>query len=161
MLIYLIGLPGAGKTTIGKEIAKEFNYQFIDLDEEIEKSFGLDIPTIFETRGEDYFREVEQLELYKTFQLKDTIISCGGGTPCFFDNIEQINIHGKSIYLKINPDTILKRLSEQEIQNRPLFKKDSLNDLLKKRELFYNKASFIVDSNNLINTTKDIIEKLN
>ena len=142
MLVYLIGLPGVGKTTIGKELAQKLTYSFVDLDDEIEKSTGLTVTNIFETRGEDYFREIEQLVLHKTFSLTNAIIATGGGTPCFFDNMELLNQNGISIYLEANPKDIVDRISSTEIKKRPLFKPETLKELLEKRKRFYEKASF-------------------
>lgn len=145
MLIYLIGLPGVGKSTIGKELAKQLSYNFIDLDDEIEKSTGLEITTIFNQRGEQYFREIETLELQKTLTLKNYIIATGGGTPCFDSNMEFMNSKGKTIYLKAEPKQIFDRLTYSEVKKRPLFDKDialvDLQQLYTERNLFYSQAN--------------------
>ena len=161
MLIYLIGLPGVGKTTIGKQLAESLHYNFIDLDDEIEKSIGLNIPEIFNTRGEKYFREIEKLALHKTFNFTQTVVACGGGTPCFFDNLTQINKNGKSIYLKASSLEINSRLPLSELEKRPLFKTNSLDELLKKRKTFYEKATFnfLVSSKNIIDNILQSISK--
>lgn len=152
MLIYLIGLPGVGKSTLGKQLAKKLSYQFIDLDNQIEETLSLSISTIFTEKGENYFREVESLELEKTFKKENCIISTGGGTPCFNNNIEKINAKGVSIYLKVEPEDIYDRLSNSELKKRPLFKDQNsllkLQQLLSKREIYYNKASFTTDAFN-------------
>lgn len=148
MLVYLVGLPGVGKTTLGKLLSKKINYNFIDLDLEIENSIGITIPEIFESRGENYFREIEQLELQKTTLIKNTVISTGGGTPCFFDNMDVMNKNGVTIYLESTPEYILERLSHEDIDIRPLLNSNSLHELLSKRELVYKKSkhSVLIDN---------------
>ena len=156
MLFYLVGMPSCGKSTLGKILANNFNFDFIDLDTEIEKSEKCTISEIFEQKGEDYFRIIEKNRLTETFAIsKDTIISCGGGIPCFYDNIDAINCFGISIYIKTSPEILFKRLSESKngITNRPLINQDTeLLELLRtktlNREKFYNKSKFTVNTDN-------------
>ena len=98
---------------------------FIDLDELIETSEQKSIPEIFASIGEDGFRKLEQTYLHKTVNYTNTIISCGGGTPCFFDNITWMKTHGKVIYLKVSQEILFERLSKEKKQ-RPLI--NSLSD---------------------------------
>ena len=87
MRIYLIGLPGSGKTTLGKQVAKALNLTFIDMDEKIEQTEGKSISEIFSKEGEAYFRDIERAMLHQVAQEENCIISTGGGAPCFFDNM--------------------------------------------------------------------------
>ena len=89
--IILIGYMGAGKTTIGKALAKELNVQFYDLDWYITSRMRKTVAQIFDERGEEGFREIEKNMLHEVAEFEDVIISCGGGTPCFFDNIDYMN----------------------------------------------------------------------
>ena len=141
MIIYLIGMSGVGKTTIGKQIASQINYQFIDLDSTIESSTKLSISEIFDTHGEKYFRKKEQEELHKTFTFQNAFIATGGGIPFFYNNMDLMNQKGKTVYLKLNPLVIYDRFSNNDKLTRPLLKKVrriSLN-YSKKEKIFINK----------------------
>jgi len=166
MIIYLIGYMGSGKTTVGKKLSRALNYAFVDLDQQIENSQGQSIGDLFEEKGEEAFRKIEQEELHKTFELENTVVSLGGGTPCFFDNLEQINRHGKSVYLKLSAVSLASRL--QNAKNpRPLLQGLSDGELfefvqqqLGEREQFYNRTHFIIkgeslDISNLIKMIKE------
>lgn len=128
MRIYLLGFMGSGKTRLGKELAQLMHFSFIDLDQLIVKQEGRSINQIFETEGEAYFRILEKETLHKTSLYKDTIISTGGGTPCFYDNINWINAHGTSIFLDVNHEILCDRLWRGR-QKRPLIKKLSRTEL--------------------------------
>jgi shikimate kinase len=156
---------GSGKTTIGKKLAKKLNYQFVDLDELIENKSGISIAEYFEEIGEDKFRILERDTLRETFQLQSAIISTGGGAPCFFSNLEEINTHGMSIYLKTDVDLLISRLKGATNQ-RPLIKSMNSEELkvyLKKltiiREEFYLKAKLVVNAKDL--TAEKLVLKLN
>lgn len=151
MLIYLIGYMGCGKTTLGKRLAKRLGFDFVDLDEKIETQTGKTIRELFEIDGEEAFRLMEKEVLQQTFQLNDVVISTGGGVPVFFDNMEQINTHGTSIYIKLSPKSLVNRLQNGKNQ-RPLIKDKTDEELLlfiekalEQREPFYEKANLIVD----------------
>ena len=155
MNIYLIGYMGSGKTTVGKKLARLMNFAFVDLDRQIENSENLSIDEIFEAKGEDVFRELERKALHQTFDLKNTVISLGGGTPCFFDNLEQINNHGIGVYLKLSATSLAYRLQQSKTP-RPLIK--SLSDgalfeyvqqQLGERERFYNRTHIIMKGENI------------
>lgn len=159
MKIYLTGLPGSGKTTLGKQLAKALNLNFLDLDEEIEKVENRTIPTIFETEGEDYFRKVEQQELHKTTTIKNTVISTGGGAPCFFDNADFINSNGTSIFIDVSPKEIAKRVSKGP-NNRPLLNgvnslEYEINTKRSQRISYYSKATHILTGDRL--QVKDLL----
>ena len=156
---------GSGKTTIGKKLAKKLNYQFVDLDELIEKKSGISIAEYFEIHGEEDFRILEQEALRETFLLQSAVISTGGGTSCFFSNLEEINTHGISIYLKTDVDLLISRLKGATNQ-RPLIKSMNSEELrvyLKKltieREEFYLKANLVVNAKDL--TAEKLVLKLN
>ena len=153
MTFFLIGFMGSGKTYWGKIWASMYSFTFIDLDEVIEKKEGKSIADIFDIKGENYFREIEAEALRSFDDLENTIVACGGGTPCFYENIEWMNDIGTTIYLFSTAQEILQRvLSEQD--KRPLIKKMNKGELLffieqklKERENFYNSAGITVASN--------------
>lgn len=150
--IYLIGFMGVGKSTIGKKLAYKLNFNFVDIDELFENKYKVSIHTFFEKYGEKLFRELENKLLHDTFIYDNTVISTGGGTPCYFNAINDINNHGTSIYLKMSAEALVNRL-ENAIRPRPLIKsrsrdeiKNDVENLLTKREQFYNKANIIYDA---------------
>lgn len=154
-IIYLIGFMGSGKSTIGKQLSKKINYSFVDLDRLIEKDNGMSISEIFETKGEAEFRKLEHNALKKVSQLQHTIIACGGGTPCFYDNMTLMKESGLTIYIKLSPKMLADRLSQSKTP-RPLLKNKSreellsyVKDLLEKREDHYHQAGYTVLGKNL------------
>lgn len=154
-ILFLIGFMGSGKTHWGKIWATKAQLNFIDLDIEIEHAVGLSVAQIFETYGEDFFRTKETEVLQGLNLTQPTIVACGGGTPCFNNNLAWMNTRGKTIYLKTSPPTILQRvLLEQD--KRPLLKKMNTAELqffieqkLKEREVFYKEASICLAENEL------------
>jgi shikimate kinase len=88
MVFYLLGMPGTGKSSIGKNVAKMLDFNFIDLDKMIEKKSDSSIAEIWQNFGEDYFRNLESKTLKEISALQNTLVSCGGGTPCYFENIK-------------------------------------------------------------------------
>ena len=168
MKIYLIGLPSSGKTTLGKQLAQAIGSEFIDMDDLIEHKEGQKIPSIFAQKGEEYFRKIEREVLVQMVDLIDNnqIISTGGGVPCFFDNMEKMNDDGITIYLKVSPKELVKRLSGTGTASRPLLqgKKDlelenEITYKLKERDQYYTQAKHLLDGdrlhvNDLINLVK-------
>lgn len=155
MLIYLIGFMGSGKTTAGKKLATQLGYKFVDLDLLIEEKYKITIPDIFDRFDEKAFRIIEHETLQETISFQDTIISTGGGTPCFYNNMEIINANGISVYLKLHPKSIQKRLLESK-KKRPLILNKTSDELyefiqikLNERELFYQKAKYTIKAENL------------
>jgi shikimate kinase len=155
MIVYLIGYMGSGKTTVGKKLSRVLAYDFLDLDQQIENVIGQSIAEFFEQNGEESFREIERKELHKTFQLQNTVVSLGGGTPCFFDNLDHINQHGKSVYLKLSAVSLASRLQQSKTP-RPLIKDLSDGELfefvqqqLGERERFYNRTHLLIKGENL------------
>ena len=98
--IFLIGYMGTGKSTLGRAVARLGDIRFIDLDHYIEGRFHRSVSQLFEERGEDGFRKVEQAMLHEVGEFEDVIIACGGGTPCFFDNMDYMNSRGLTILLE-------------------------------------------------------------
>ena len=158
--IILIGYMGSGKTTVGKALSKETGMMFYDLDWYIESRMRKTVSQIFAEKGEEGFRKIEYNLLHEVAEFEDVIISCGGGTPCFFDNMDYLNQQGDVVYLKATPETLYKHLLMAKIE-RPLLKDKSPEELiayitehLKEREPFYGKARHILDVNVLDNYDK-------
>jgi shikimate kinase len=146
-------MPASGKTTLGRYLAELINYDCIDLDKEIEIQQGATIAEIFERKGEDEFRKMEQRILQQSFAWQQKVIATGGGMPCFFDNMEQIKENGFSIFLSVNPQELQNRIRRQTHIQRPIFeaKTDAelLEDLiqrLEKRQIFYKQANMMVSA---------------
>jgi shikimate kinase len=144
---------GSGKTTVGKALSKETGMMFYDLDWYIESRMRKSVSQIFAERGEEGFRKIEYNMLHEVAEFEDVIISCGGGTPCFFDNMDYLNQQGDVVYLKATPETLYKHLLMAKIE-RPLLKGKSSEELiayitehLKERSPFYEKARHILDVN--------------
>lgn len=149
--IILIGYMGAGKTTVGKALAKELGIIFYDLDWYIESRMRKSVSQIFAERGEEGFRKIEHNMLHEVAEFEDVIISCGGGTPCFFDNMDYLNQQGQVVYLKADPEVLYKHLLMGKGE-RPLLKNKTPEELitfireqLEKREPYYTKAHYTVD----------------
>jgi shikimate kinase len=144
---------GSGKTTVGKALSKETGMMFYDLDWYIESRMRKSVSQIFAERGEEGFRKIEYNMLHEVAEFEDVIISCGGGTPCFFDNMDYLNQQGDVVYLKATPETLYKHLLMAKME-RPLLKGKSSEELiayitehLKERSQFYEKARHILDVN--------------
>ena len=151
--IILVGYMGSGKTTVGKALSKATGMMFYDLDWYIESRMRKSVSQIFAERGEEGFRKIEYNMLHEVAEFEDVIISCGGGTPCFFDNMDYLNQQGDVVYLKATPETLYKHLLMAKME-RPLLKGKSSEELiayitehLKERSQFYEKARHILDVN--------------
>lgn len=145
---------GAGKTTIGYQLSRALSMPFIDLDQYIIDQEKQSVQEIFEQYGEDHFRELEKKALHSTFKVSNAIISTGGGLPCFFNNIDQMNKNGMTFYLKLPQEVILKRLIKS-MRERPLVKdkteeelKETIHNLFESRRKYYEKAHYSVDAAN-------------
>jgi len=152
--VYLIGFMGSGKTTWGKKLAKALDVPFIDLDHELVEKIGMSIPAYFSLHGEAQFRLLEQETLHAS-QNREGIISTGGGTPCYFDNMDWLLDNGTVLYLKHSPKSLWNRLSNSDIHKRPALMGLQGDDLLhfieeklEEREPFYNRAHIQVDQIN-------------
>lgn len=108
--IIIIGYMGAGKTTLGRTVARALGLPFYDLDRYIENRMHRSIAEIFAQQGEEAFRRMEKAMLHEVAEFEDVVISCGGGTPCFFDNMAYMNRQGQTLYLKASTDVILAHL---------------------------------------------------
>ena len=158
--IILIGYMGAGKTTVGKALSKELGIIFYDLDWYIESRMRKSVSQIFAERGEEGFRKIEYNMLHEVAEFENVIISCGGGTPCFFDNMDYLNQQGQVVYLKADPEVLYKHLLMAKVE-RPLLKNKTPEELitfireqLEKREPYYSKARYTLDVNLLDNYEK-------
>ena len=146
--IFLTGYMGSGKTTLGRALAADLNVQFIDLDHYIEQRYRKTIAQLFAENGEDGFRAIERRMLHEVGEFEDVIISTGGGTPCFFDNIEFMNAQGTTIYLDVPVERLFIRLCIAR-SKRPLIKDKDDEELrafiieqLEKRAPHYSKAQY-------------------
>lgn len=140
-------MMSSGKTTLGKKLAKALNYQFVDLDKLIEKDQGMEISSIFATQGEAYFREVESRILKETARQKGIVLASGGGTPCFFDNIDVIKAMGVSIFLDVPAEDLAKRIENHGKDDRPILSGatslvDTLRSRITDRLPYYSQADF-------------------
>ena len=158
--IFLIGLPASGKSTFGKSIAEALGLKHVDLDQAIEAKTNKSISAIFKLYGEKYFREIERDILHGLLDRSNTeIISCGGGTPCFYDNMSRMNAEGLTIFLDIPVDVIVKQAVENH--NRPLLKDKNLEETLmqlrSERIKYYQQANLIINETHAI---EEIIKKI-
>lgn len=151
---------GAGKTTVGKVLAKELGLQFYDLDWYIESRMHKTVPQIFAEKGEEGFRTIERNMLHEAAEFEDVVLSCGGGTPCFFDNIDYMNLQGDTVYLKATPEVLFSHLKMGRVE-RPILKNktpDELKEFIKtqlsQREPYYLKAKHVLDVSLLDNYEK-------
>ncbi len=158
--IILIGYMGAGKTTVGKALAAELGVPFYDLDWYITMRYRRSVPEIFAERGEEGFRELERRMLHEAAEFENIVLSCGGGTPCFFDNMEYMNSLADTVYLKATPDVLAMHLRMGK-GKRPLLEGKSPEELeayiqesLAGREKFYNQAKFTLDVSLLDSSVK-------
>lgn len=158
--IIIVGYMGSGKTTVGKDLAKDLKMTFYDLDWYIENRMHKTVSQLFTEKGEEGFRIIEHNMLHEVAEFEDVIISCGGGTPCFFDNMEYMNRQGDTVFLKATPEVLYGHLKMGKT-DRPLLKNKSAEEMqafikeqLAKREPFYNKAKYTLDVNLLDNYEK-------
>ena len=158
--IFLIGYMGCGKSTMGRAVSALTGVPFIDLDNYIEQRFHLTVKEIFAQRGEDGFRDVERRMLQEVADFEDVIVACGGGTPCFFDNMEYMNTHGTTVFLNTPIDRLHSRLMRGR-HKRPLIADKDDEDLmtfikeaLAKRMDHYSKAQISFSSERLENKSE-------
>lgn len=151
MNIYLLGYMGSGKSTVGQQVALLLKMKFIDFDRYLEAGEGKTITQIFDGEGEERFRKLEHDYLKKVINEKNALVSLGGGTPCFFNNMEIINASGTSIYLELDVDSLVKRLSNAR-NKRPLIRDLNETELkyfietnLEKRKPIYTQAHIHVN----------------
>jgi shikimate kinase len=145
---------GSGKTTIGKVLANELGYSFIDMDTYIEHKMFQSVSQIFSEKGEKEFRLIEQSALHEIAEFENVVISTGGGAPCFFNNMDYMNARGLTVYLQLTPSELANRLENSHANKRPLIANRKgqellqfIEDGLSKREAFYQKAALTVNAN--------------
>ena len=149
--IYLVGMPGSGKSTVGRLVAEKLGLDFYDLDTEIEKAQGRAIAEIFSEDGEDVFRKIEAETLINTITNNSSIVmAAGGGTPCFYDGMKVMNESGITVYLETPIELLISRTKRK--QHRPLLSEnhaEKLKLLLSTRQNCYLQANHIVNTADL------------
>ncbi|MDB5202446.1 MAG: shikimate kinase [Ferruginibacter sp.] len=163
MRIFLLGFMGSGKSYWGHRWSLQYDIPYYDLDLEIENETQLSITEIFESKGEDYFRRAEADALRKMGLITNGVIACGGGTPCFHENMNWINAHGESIFLDAAPAFLLENIKKEK-GRRPLIDVENENELLffiekklKERMPFYTKAKHRLQAKEITVTSLDNI----
>ena len=153
--IFLTGYMGSGKSSSGKTLASQLGYKFIDLDKFIEQEYKMTIPEIFSSKGEKEFRAMEHNALKKVIEMENIVVACGGGTPCYYSNMELMNNNGTTVYLKMSADSLVNRLMNAK-EKRPLTVNKDEKQLrefvtrqLEKREDTYHQAQFTVKAKDL------------
>lgn len=151
MKIYLIGFMGSGKSHVGRQLSRQMNLPFIDLDDYLEAKAGRSISNIFATEGEAAFRKLEQDCIQELSQASSAVIATGGGTPCFFDNMKCMKTTGLTVYLK-TPVSILAERLQAETAHRPLLAGkteaelvDFIEGKLAERAAYYEAASVVFE----------------
>ncbi|MBQ8593889.1 MAG: shikimate kinase [Bacteroidaceae bacterium] len=170
--LIIVGYMGSGKTTLGKWLAKKLKLEFIDLDWYIEARYHKTISELFAQRGEEGFRQIEKNMLHEVAEFENVIISAGGGTPCFFDNMQYMNRQAETIYLQATTETLLTHLNMGK-STRPLVAgkteeelKEFIETSLAKRAAFYEQAHIIFEPGPLTNdelvetATNALIQKI-
>lgn len=155
--IFLVGYMGSGKTTLGKAYARVNALEFIDLDWYIEERMHKMVSELFAERGEEGFRELERKMLHEVGEFEDIMVACGGGTPCFYDNMDYMNGVGDTVFLDVSPEVLFRRLKIAKAK-RPLLAgktdaelMDFIVKALEKRLPFYTRASFRFNAEELEN----------
>lgn len=158
--IWLIGMPGAGKSTYGKRLARSLGHAFVDLDHEIVLGQGMEIANIFHVHGEPEFRRLER-EMVQRYCAGSpgVVIATGGGTPCFFNNMERMNSCGVTVFLDTPLDILVNRLRQKT--GRPMFdeKEDTrirIEALWKERRAYYKQANICVQAGDIADIKKQI-----
>lgn len=151
MRIYLVGYMASGKTWLGQELALATGLEFVDIDDLFENRFRITISDFFGKYGEELFRKLEHEILEGTLELGNVVIATGGGTPCFYNNMDLILSSGKSVYLRMDLTELIDRIQTIK-KKRPLLMnlessglKDFVRDQLQEREQYYLKADWVFD----------------
>ena len=159
MKIYLVGFMGAGKTTVGRELAARAEVPFFDLDDLIQSAEKMSIKEIFSQHGEPYFRKRERDLLRSTRNLEVAVVATGGGTFTFDENIQFIQSEGLSVYLSA-PFTLLRSRIDDKAGERPLFRDDlSTHELYANRIKFYRMSDITIEVRE-DETPSEIVERL-
>jgi len=152
MRIFLIGFMGSGKTYWGRKLSEKLGIRFFDLDEQVEEQAGKSIVEIFDADGEEKFRLLEKEVLHIITESHDSfVMACGGGSPCYFNNIDYMNRQGTTVWINTPLDVIYQRLYD-EMDKRPLIRKfttDQLKNFIGRkfadRRIYYEQASVFID----------------
>lgn len=158
--IIIIGYMGAGKTTVGRTLAAELGIEFYDLDWYIESRMRKTVKQLFDEVGEEGFRKIEHNMLHEVAEFENVVISCGGGTPCFFDNMAYMNQQGDTVYLKASPEILYKHLKMGKSVRPLLLNKTPeevqvfITEQLANREPYYSRAKYTVNVNLMDNHDK-------
>lgn len=155
--IFLVGMPGCGKSSVGKVLAERLGYAFLDLDTLVEERENLLVAQIFELHGQEYFRKAEAQALRSVQNQKDgMVLATGGGAPCFHGNMAFMVQHGVTVYLQVSPEALVSRLTAMDLQVRPLLRDKTseallcyLSETLAGREAFYQQAVITVAAGTL------------
>lgn len=166
MRVFLIGFMGSGKTHWGKQLAAKLKIPFYDLDEVIVEKEERSVTEIFAECGEEYFRVLEKDTLESLIDDNESmVLSCGGGTPCFFNNIETMKKYGVTVWLNTHAEVILQRLMKEK-SSRPLLKNIADEDMksyiirkLNERRMYYEQADVVLDNENSI-TMNEFIQTI-
>ena len=156
----IIGYMGAGKTTVGRALAAELGIEFYDLDWYIESRMRKTVKQLFDEVGEEGFRKIEHNMLHEVAEFENVVISCGGGTPCFFDNMAYMNQQGDTVYLKASPEILYKHLKMGKSVRPLLLNKTPeevqvfITEQLANREPYYSRAKYTVNVNLMDNHDK-------
>ena len=158
--IIIIGYMGAGKTTVGRALAAELGIEFYDLDWYIASRMRKTVKQLFDEVGEEGFRKIEHNMLHEVAEFENVVISCGGGTPCFFDNMAYMNQQGDTVYLKASPEILYKHLKMGKSVRPLLLNKTPeevqvfITEQLANREPYYSRAKYTVNVNLMDNHDK-------
>ena len=162
-LIFFTGFMGCGKTSWGRKLAAHLGYEFIDLDHVLEAQAGMSIAEYFSSFGEESFRLLESEVLKQAEYPENAVISTGGGLPCFFDHMQWMNSHGKTVYIQLSPKTLVDRLEKGKAK-RPLLNEKHGDELLAfiteklaEREAWYLQAKYIANG---IDMSVEYLEEL-
>lgn len=162
--VFLIGYMGSGKSSLGRQLAREMKREFIDLDKYIEERFHATIRQIFDRHGETEFRKIERNIIHEVAEFENIIIACGGGTPCHYDNMDYMLSHGLTIYLNVSPEILALRLSLPGSRTkRPLIAGKTDEELLgfvqnelEKRLPYYTRAEIKFNATHLKDKSETI-----
>lgn len=155
MRIFITGFMGSGKSSLGRRLANELDYEFLDTDILFEERFHMSIPNFFDRFGEEKFRELEHKILTVNIHKNNIVLSTGGGTPCFYDHMKLLKDNGTVVYIKMGIDDLFERL-KQSRHKWPLISKENVNDLhdfieekLRDRAPIYEQAHVTVDGRHI------------
>jgi shikimate kinase len=152
-ILFICGLPGSGKSTLGKKLANKLKFSFIDLDIQVLEDTGISPAQLISEHSEDVFRKKEAQALRKIKTDADLIVSCGGGTPCFEHNLEWMLERGTCVYLDVPEGMVLNRLQQGETGDRPLINQvdplASLRELIEKRKECYDRIPHRIEPHRL------------